>query len=216
MTKITRYTYIYLHGFASSPNSSKAQYFKQQLEQHKQNVIIPDLNMNDFTNLTLSRQLEQVSKIVESAHHPVIMFGSSMGGLTAAILAEKHATNIAKLILLAPAFRMSELWAAGNEADLEQWQLNGKHAIMHYGYDKKINLDYAFYLDLFNHNDKNFSRECPSLIFHGIHDDVVPIEYSREYTQSNPLAKLIELDDDHSLGKDLPSMWTMIKRFCQL
>lgn len=212
---MAQYDYIYLHGFASGPDSSKAQYFKQQLENYQQNVIIPDLNMDDFSNLTLSRQLNQVQELVKASSKPIIMFGSSMGGITATILAEQY-LNIAKIILLAPAFRMSELWASGNTNDLKQWQIDQEYPIMHYSYNQKINLKYNFYLDLFKHNDKSFFRQLPALIFHGIHDDVVPIDYSREYVTTNPLGALIEVDDDHSLGKDLGAMWARIKDFCEL
>ncbi|MBP9742961.1 MAG: alpha/beta fold hydrolase [Burkholderiales bacterium] len=212
---MAQYDYIYLHGFASGPASSKAQYFKQQLENYQQKVIIPDLNMDDFSNLTLSRQLNQVRALIELSSKPIIMFGSSMGGITAAILAEQY-LNIAKVILLAPAFRISELWARGNTNDLKQWQVNQEYPIMHYSYNQKINLKYNFYLDLFKHNDKNFARQLPALIFHGIHDDIVPIDYSREYTAAHKLTTLIEVDDDHSLGKDLSAMWEKIKNFCEL
>jgi fermentation-respiration switch protein FrsA (DUF1100 family) len=39
----------------------------------------------------------------------------------------------------------------------------------------------------------------PALIFHGIHDDVVPVGYSREFAAAHANARLIELDSDHEL-----------------
>jgi pimeloyl-ACP methyl ester carboxylesterase len=209
---MANYTYIYLHGFASSPSSSKAEYFKQKLSPHE--VIIPDLNQDDFYHLTLSRQLEQVSEIITTIQGPIILFGSSMGGLTAMLLAEKY-PNIAKVILLAPAFRMSELWANGDPVKLQEWKEYGFGPVMHYGYDKEMLLGYQFYPDLFKHDDKNFMRQLPVLNFHGINDDVVPIEFSREYQLTHPQSTLIELDDDHGLGNHLDFIWDKVKPFCE-
>lgn len=212
---MSQYNYIYLHGFASNPASSKAQYFKQKLEDLHQEVIIPDLNLDDFSSLTLSRQLDQVGELVSKSSKPVIMFGSSMGGLTTAILAEKY-PNIAKIILLAPAFAMSSLWGKGNPEELDKWKSTGETLVMHYGYNQQVPLKYNFYTDLFKHDDINFKRQIPALIFHGIHDDVVPLKVSQMYAHDHKMAQLIELDDDHSVGADLDSMWEKIKEFCSL
>ena len=208
--KTSKYTYIYLHGFASSPSSSKAVFFKDKLGSNS--VVIPDLNQNNFYNLTLSRQLNQVGDIIKKIDNEIIVFGSSMGGLTALLLAEKH-PNIAKLVLLAPAFRMSDLWVNGDKAKLKEWEQKGEIPIMHYGYNEEALLSHEFYKDLSLHDDKNFKRHLPVLNFHGINDNVVPIEYSREYQLSHPDSSLIELDDDHSLGGHLDLMWDKVNNF---
>ncbi|GFE71657.1 YqiA/YcfP family alpha/beta fold hydrolase [Chroococcus sp. FPU101] len=84
--------YIYLHGFASSPNSAKAQYINERFSELNHSLIIPDFNQNDFSHLTLSRQIRQISQLLP-LDTPVTLLGSSFGGLTAAYLAE----NIIKL-----------------------------------------------------------------------------------------------------------------------
>lgn len=208
---MSKYTYIYLHGFASSPKSSKAQYFKDKLGSSE--VIIPDLNQDDFYNLTLSRQLNQVGKIIEDINGEIIVLGSSMGGLTALLLAEKYA-KITKLVLLAPAIRMTELWVNGDKERLQEWKQKGESSVMHYGYNQEALLSHGFYNDLFLHDDKNFKRHLPVLNFHGINDDVVPIEFSREYQLTHPDSNLIELDDDHGLGGHLDLMWDKVSNFC--
>ena len=50
--------YIYLHGFASSSQSFKAQKFQELFATKNIPLIIPDLNQNDFYNLTLTRQIK--------------------------------------------------------------------------------------------------------------------------------------------------------------
>ena len=99
--------YIYLHGFASSPNSTKAKYLHQCFRQFRLELEIPDLNTDDFSHLTLTRQLNQVAN---SFTEPSInLIGSSFGGLTAAHLAE-HYTQVERLVLLAPAFGFLNYW----------------------------------------------------------------------------------------------------------
>jgi predicted esterase YcpF (UPF0227 family) len=50
---------VYLHGFASSPASSKATRFGQELAALGVPCTCPDLNEPDFSTLTVTRMLEQ-------------------------------------------------------------------------------------------------------------------------------------------------------------
>ena len=50
--------YIYLHGFASSPQSSKAIYLRDRFAEINLNLEVLDLNQGDFTHLTLTRQIQ--------------------------------------------------------------------------------------------------------------------------------------------------------------
>ncbi|MCE2706508.1 MAG: alpha/beta fold hydrolase [Proteobacteria bacterium] len=215
MSLLSDYDYIYLHGFASHPESGKAQFFMQKFSELGILLYIPDLNNNDFSKLTLTRQLNQVEEIIQKCTKPIILIGSSMGGLISTILAE-HNLNIKKIILLAPAFQMSQLWRIRiTKEQLDNWKDSGYADIFHYGYKKDTPLHHEFYLDLFKHEDADFKRQLSALIFHGIHDDVVPIALSQEYIKSNPNAQLISTDDDHSLGKDLEKAWNKTISFIQ-
>jgi Uncharacterised protein family (UPF0227). len=51
---------IYLHGFGSGPQSAKATFFRQRLQQVGIPVQVPDLNQDNFAQLTLTRQIQQV------------------------------------------------------------------------------------------------------------------------------------------------------------
>ncbi len=201
------YDYIYLHGFASSIQSSKAKYFQDQFNKCGVNLLVPDLNQNNFIGLTLSRQIVQIQTIINESLKPVVLIGSSMGGLISVILAENN-PNIEKIILLAPAFKMSKLWQDGMTLEqLNEWQINGYAEVFHYGYEKSMPLNYNFYLDLFKHNDYQFNRQLPALIFHGSHDEVVPIEFSHEYSKLNNHASLVSFADNHSLETSLDHIW---------
>src|SRR5258708_39841914 len=50
---------FYLHGFASSPQSTKVGYFSERLREHGVDVRCPDFNQPAFSTLTLRAQLIQ-------------------------------------------------------------------------------------------------------------------------------------------------------------
>ncbi len=195
---------IYLHGFASGPNSHKAVEFKNFLNIYNIELLIPDLNQGDFTSMTLSGQLSQLGKIITQIHNKQIMLiGSSMGGLLASLLAERY-PQISKIISLAPAFCMSDRWRELMLLDENtMWCTTKTKKVFHYAYNKETDLSYNFMLDLLSYDTKNFLRDIKTLIFHGIHDTVVPIILSEEYAKTHHNALLISLDDDHSLHKNL-------------
>lgn len=214
---MTQYQYIYLHGFASSPLSKKAQYLNQCFQEKKLNLEILDLNNNDFIHLTLTRQINQVANYFQANHKQKIrIIGSSFGGLTAAWLGEKY-SQIDSLILLAPAFNFKSHWLVNLTTDtLQQWQEKGYLPVYHYGENRELPLHYQFFTDLSHYEQKKLKQSIPTLILHGINDEVISIDASRQYTKNRPWVKLIELESDHSLTDVMPIIWENIKQFWQL
>ncbi|MEM7773417.1 MAG: YqiA/YcfP family alpha/beta fold hydrolase [Cyanobacteria bacterium P01_A01_bin.37] len=206
--------FIYLHGFASSPESFKAQYFAKKFEHLGYPLSIPDLNQDDFFNLTLTRQIHQVTALLNPESVPTILIGSSFGGLTAAWLAEQ-CVGIERLVLLAPAFDFTTHWLPKlGEPALRQWKKTGEMDVYHYGYQRSARLSYAFIQDIQQYDEATISRSLPTLILHGIHDEVIPIEASRHYRQSRPWVSLQELDSDHGLADVTEAMWRSLIEFC--
>ncbi|VXD23797.1 conserved hypothetical protein [Planktothrix serta PCC 8927] len=208
-------TYIYLHGFASSPSSTKAQYLRDRFASLQINLNIPNLNQGDFSHLTLTRQLQQIETEFSPNASPVVVIGSSFGGLTAAWLAEKK-FPIDRLILLAPAFNFSSEWLLklGPEK-LKQWQSEGYLSVYHYAEKQNLPLHYQFLEDLYQYPDQQLQRQIPTLIIHGIQDEVIPIQASRNYAATRPWVKLIELNSDHSLDNVLGEIWQEIQGFLE-
>ncbi|NEQ67728.1 MAG: alpha/beta fold hydrolase, partial [Symploca sp. SIO2D2] len=95
--------FVYLHGFASSPESRKAVYLNQAFANLEISLDVPDLNQGDFSHLSITRQLLQLEAMLPETETPVTLIGSSLGGLTAAWLGQQLA-QIQRLVLLAPAF----------------------------------------------------------------------------------------------------------------
>lgn len=80
---------IYLHGFASSSRSGKAVYLGERLRGRGVEFVAPDLNLPDFSTLTISRMLEQTRALLDAATEPVTLIGSSLGAFVAVNAAAK-------------------------------------------------------------------------------------------------------------------------------
>jgi predicted esterase YcpF (UPF0227 family) len=210
---VSQNRYIYLHGFASSPQSTKAQFFGNCWQNKGLAMAIPDLNGDDFARLTLTRQIVQVSQLIEQSQLPVTLIGSSFGGLTAAWLAET-CSQVQRLVLLAPAFNFGLIWSAQLGAEnLANWQNSGRLLVYHYGYRRSVPINHEFIRDLANYPQEKLIREIPTLIIHGCADEVIPVENSRHYAINRPWVKLIVLDSDHSLTDVMTRIWNEMQLF---
>ncbi|HIK45169.1 MAG TPA: alpha/beta fold hydrolase [Leptolyngbyaceae cyanobacterium M65_K2018_010] len=208
--------YLYLHGFASSPQSHKAQALQKRFQALGLPLVIPDLNQGDFTHLTLSRQIHQASEIILSQPGPTVVIGSSLGGLTAAWLGERPELQdrIEKLVLLAPAFQFLDQWLPrlGPE-QVEQWRRTGSMAVYHYTEQRHLPLRYAFVEDAETFLEAELKTEIPTLILHGHQDEVIAVTASQAYAATRPWVKLVELDSDHALVDVEAEIWQHIQQF---
>jgi hypothetical protein len=205
--------FLYLHGFASSPQSAKAQYFAEQFRDRQRPLTLIDGNQGGFANFALTRILAQISAVL-TRDRPTTLIGSSLGGVIAAWAAEKH-PQVNRLVLLAPAFDFRDRYLARlGEAQLKQWQSVGSMPIYHYGEKQLLDLNYSFVEDLSHYPDSQLQRALPTLIVHGTHDEVIQIESSRNYAANRPWVKLIEVNSDHALTNVLPELWQAIEQFC--
>jgi uncharacterized protein len=207
--------FIYLHGFASSPQSAKAQYFHDCFRARHLPLQVPDLNRGDFYHLTLTRQIHQVQALLPDPALPVTLIGSSFGGLTAAWLAEQS-IQVTRLVLLAPAFEFWPHWQIRLGEQLQQWQQERSLAVYHYGEGHRLPLHYQFVVDLQQYDETQLQRPVPTLILHGRQDDVIPIQASRNFAQSRAWVELIELESDHALVDVQEQIWEAIQAFCQI
>lgn len=188
--------YIYLHGFASGPLSRKAQAFQAALVGENIELEIPDLAQKDFEHLTISGQLQVIENLLNS--EPCRLVGSSMGGYLAALYASTH-SEVERLVLLAPAFGFASRWREMQGADvIAQWRDTGWLEVFHYGDKTTRRVHYELLEDAASLPPYPDFRQ-PAIIFHGIHDSVVPISLSRQFVLSHQNADLRELDSDHEL-----------------
>lgn len=211
-----RDTYLYFHGFASSPSSVKAQLLCDRIQSCGQCFLLPDLNQGDFAHLTLTRQIQQGQSLLRSLdpNTPVTVIGSSFGGLTAAWLAECQ-PQIQRLVLLAPAFEFLQHWLQKLGTDqVQQWQTAGQMPVYHYGEQQWLPLHYEFVVDAQQYDERQIQRSLPTLILHGRQDEVIPVQSSRSYAASRPWVQLVELESDHGLVNVMAEIWAAIQVFC--
>jgi hypothetical protein len=208
---------LYLHGFASSPQSSKATFFSKRLAEHGIQTIVPDLNAPDFSTLTVSRMLQQVRGVLESSADPFAIVGSSLGGFVAVQAALEYTARVDRLVLLAPALdfdgnRLSELGDRG----LDAWKSTNRLAVFHYGYGRMMPVHYELYADALRYNAFRVNLPQPIQVFQGQHDASVNPSTVQRWAADRPNVELHMLDDDHQLLKSLDTIWREVKRFLEI
>jgi len=210
---------FYLHGFASSPASTKAARFAERLRARGLTVHVPDLNEPDFSTLTITRMLDQVDGAIEALPPaPVMLVGSSLGAFVAvhAMARRGHDARrpVTRLVLLAPALdfggnRMRELGPDG----IARWRETDRLDVFHFAYEKTVPLRYALYEDAGRYDALAVPIEVPVLAFQGTRDTVVDPAMVEAWARGRDLVTLRLVDDDHQLGASLPQILDETDRF---
>jgi pimeloyl-ACP methyl ester carboxylesterase len=201
---------VYLHGFASSPQSGKACFFAERFRELGVPFVAPQLDEGNFEGLTIGGQLRVVEKAVGG--EPVVLMGSSLGGYIAALYAARS-VQVDKLVLLAPAFQFPTRWRARYSAEeLELWRRRGTIPFFHYGFKEERDLGFQIVEDAQKYEDEPAFHQ-PALVLHGRKDDVVPVELSRAFAEGHPNVTLRLFDSGHELTDVLDQIWVETARF---
>ncbi len=210
---------IYLHGFASSPQSKKAQDLAARLAARGIPLHIPDLNAPDFAHLTLTAMLARVAETVRACPPgPVGLIGSSMGGLAALHFVDRYraaeAARVSKLLLLAPAFDFAANRDRQMGADgLARWRESGWFAFHNFASGSAEPVHYGLVEDLMQYDSYGVALALPTLIVHGLHDESVPHEQSVRFAQGRPNVELRLVDSDHQLLDQTAVIWSALLAF---
>jgi pimeloyl-ACP methyl ester carboxylesterase len=209
---------IYLHGFASSPRSSKATRFGRELSRLGVGFSCPDFNVPDFESLTVTRMLEQTAEAIAAAGRgPVALIGSSLGAFVAVLAsARTDAQRVDRLILLAPAldFGGNRLRQLGDQG-IEEWRTRGSLRLFHYADNTHRDVGFQLYEDAARHDAFAVRLRVPALVFQGRRDESVDPAMVERWTRSQP-AQLRLLDDDHQLTTSLDAIWEESREFLGL
>jgi uncharacterized protein len=204
--------YLYLHGFASGPQSTKGVRFAAHFAARGIPLDRLDLRVPSFEHLRLSTMIATTQAAIGAPEDRAIVFGSSLGGLTAARLAERDPRVIA-LVLLAPAFQLIPRWRQLLGNDWETWRATGWREVHDYTTNTPARVDFGFAEDAAAIDVGFPAVTVPTLILHGVNDDTVPVEYSRRFAAEHPHVQLVELDDGHELVASLPRLLAEADRF---
>ena len=135
-----------------------------------------------------------------------------MGGYLAALYAARH-PEVTRLVLLAPAFGFARRWPERLGADADgSWRAPAPWKCSITPRTGSRGLSYAPYGRRRTYEDFPDFRQ-PALIFHGAHDDVVPVPYSLEFAAAHPNARLEVLDSGHELLNVLDYMAPKVSDF---
>jgi pimeloyl-ACP methyl ester carboxylesterase len=210
---------IYLHGFASSPASSKARRFAYELSKFGVGCSCPDFNQPAFETLTVTRMLADTERELAAARgRPVAVIGSSLGAFVAVHAAEAPwGRDIDRLILLAPALdfggnRLRQLGDTG----LDEWRRTGRLEVFHYGDNVPRHVGYELYEDAARYDAFGVSRSLPTMICQGKHDESVSPQMVAGWAQGRPHVTLRLVDDGHQLGASMDDIWTEARGFLGL
>jgi uncharacterized protein len=210
---------FYLHGFASSAQSTKAAYFAERFAALGVPFRCPDFNEPDFESLTMTRMLAQLDRELATAGDasPATLIGSSLGGTLAILAAARFAERVDRLVLLAPAVMFAK---PGHHLlppeRIEEWRRAGKLSFFHYAYGEERPLDFAFYEDSLTYDSFGAPVAQPALVFQGMRDASVDYRTVEQFARARPNVTLSLLDDDHQLTASLPRIWDGMTHFLDL
>jgi hypothetical protein len=198
--------FLYLHGFASGPGSFKGVAVARHFAARGLSVERLDLRLPSFEHLRLSRMIAAVRGALGGEAERAVLFGSSLGGLTACRVAEQDA-RVSALVLLAPAFRLLERWRArlGPEG-FRAWEETGWLETDDYVEKRRSRVDFGFAEDALATDAAGGGWpdvRVPTLIVHGRRDDVVDVELSRVWARGKRHVRLVEVDDGHDLAASI-------------
>jgi len=205
------FSLFYLHGFASGPDSSKGQFFRQRFAELGYELKLPDLTEGDFENTTLSRQLALLDRLAGTA--PAVLIGSSMGAYLAALFAARHPKRVPGVVLLAPAFDLARNWAASLGEDVvREWRERGQRQVYHWSEKQVRNLSYSLMEDALQYEAFPDVRQ-PALVIHGRADETVDHRLSVRFAEARPNAEVVLYDSDHQLLNVLEEIWERVRKF---
>ncbi len=207
---------IYLHGFASSPESSKAIGIADALRPLGIETRIPDLNQPSFRALTVTRMIQQVRDLIDAAEPaPVVLIGSSLGAFVA-VHAAAADPRVKGLVLMAPAL---DFGAGENDrigaVSIADWRAAGSCEVFHYAWNRSETLDFALYEDAGRYDAFAANLDIPVLVFQGLQDTVVDPRVVMRWWGSRPNVTLELLDDNHQLQASVDRISAMTAAFVE-
>jgi len=201
---------VYLHGFASSPGSSKAAWFGRELPAHGVGFSCPDFNLPSFGTLTVTRMVDQTRAAIAAVPQgPIALVGSSLGAFVALHAAAADTTGrVDRLVLLAPAVdfggnRLRQLGPHG----IEEWRRSGTLSVFHHAYGESLDVGFGLYEDAARYDAFAVDVRVPALVVQGRHDELVEPAAVERWASTRPLVDLRLVDDGHQLTDSMPFIW---------
>ena len=203
---------LWLHGFGSHRGGEKSAAVREECIRRGWGFAAFDFRGHgasggDLHALRASRLLADIAAIRDflaaRGHSRIGLVGSSMGGFAAAWFAKQNPDAVVGCVLIAPAFDfLLRRWDRMTEEQRELSRRSGRIRVKNQWIDVEVGLGLIEERDRFLPEDLAKGWRTPALIFHGLADDVVPVEDSLAFIRSveYPRVELRLLrDGDHRL-----------------
>jgi alpha-beta hydrolase superfamily lysophospholipase len=206
------FTIVWLHGFGSHRGGEKAAEIQERCRRRGWAFAAFDFrghgaSSGSIHDLRASRLIEDIAAIrgflASRGHATLGLVGSSMGGFAAAWFAKQNPDAVLGCVLIAPAFDfLRRRWDRMTEAERELSRQTGRIRVKSQWVDVEVGSGLIEERDRFLPDDLAAGWRTPALIFHGLADDVVPVEDSLAFIRAveYPRVELRLLrDGDHRL-----------------
>lgn len=214
---------IFLHGLGSGPASRKGVLVREHFSSRGYPVSLPSVTVPSLEDLSPRAAVNLVKELVRNEtrcrdERGLILMGSSFGaflGLHAYHeLSDTERAHIRALVLLAPALNPWDPTSGLLTPERERaWRERGSAPVLNLETGYEVPVHYRFVEELRSFDSRAARVEAPTLIIHGLNDEVVPVTQSREFAESHPGTVLEVLNDTHQLLGDPPKMLSLIERF---
>jgi pimeloyl-ACP methyl ester carboxylesterase len=199
--------WLYAHGFASGPESFKGVALAKHYAAKGVHLERLDLRLPSLAHLRFSAILAEIHRAVGGDHDRAVVFGSSLGGLSAARVAESD-PRVCALVLLAPGFRLAaQLAKRIGEEGMRRWREVGFLETHDYSKNAPAHVDYAFFEEAERLDARNGGWpdvRVPTLVIHGVNDDTCDVAVTRSWAKGRGNVRLVEVADGHELTASLP------------
>jgi uncharacterized protein len=210
---------IYLHGLGSGPRSQKGLLVRDHFKALGCSVSLPSITVPTLGGLSPLSAIKLVQEeIAARAPEPIVLVGSSFGAFVAvhavAGMKASDSGHLQRMVLLAPVFDPWDPRSGLLTPDRERaWRENGVAPVLDLESGREVPVHYRFVEELRALDSCNLSLPVPTLIIHGIQDEVVPVSQSEEFALQRPEVVLELFEDSHQLLRDPLKMLRSMERF---
>jgi alpha-beta hydrolase superfamily lysophospholipase len=217
---------LYLHGFGSSQGGTKAAFFRERFVEAGFAFCSLDFQGHgesggSMFGLSLSRNLNDVDRVhrrlEEQGYGPVLLVGSSMGGLTALWHAARHPQRVAAAMHLAPALDLGQNFVERvGEEGMRRWREEGRIHVKNDLVDCHLGWNFVEDFERFPLEDLKARYRTPTLLLQGKKDDSVHwrsvAAFATECTFEGIELHLFA-DGDHRLIEQRDRLWALMGEF---
>jgi len=218
---------VYIHGFRSNGRGTKAESLARCAHSAGFGFVSFDQHgcgssKLPFHEFTISGALADVTEVVNHlAPAPVVLVGSSLGGVLGVAVAPLLGPRLHGMLLIAPAFGLLKHHFDRIPSDrLNDWQTQGTMTLHDEYSGCDYGLDYTFYQDAQRYRNPLTTRfGCPVVVVHGEKDELLPVEDSVQFAADidSPQTSIFVVPEaDHRANLALPLICRQVVHLCQI